>query len=385
MKPFDPSQFKTFKTPKYTGVTLSLLSMFVITAMMVIWDKISEQNKPKFFINLVCDDYLQKPLTEIAKSFKEEFNVQVNLNFFKDIDEINLAGAGFQQSPNILISKSIPDSSNIKTIDSIPIVKKEFVLASDSNSTLDTMNSYEDLKIGFFVSNPQAEKIIREKFREDNRSNFLVRCKSYEDILMKLSNNKLDFGVLPYKTAHQEKLHIIDDEWFRQDGVTYYCNILESSQRPKLSFQFARYLTAIDKGQINFVRQHHKTIGEDLWKPLPVISVYCEDIYEKKISSLVYNLEEIEGIQINLLAPNHSDLLATLISISQSDVQNLIPDLLIVSSETENLISPNFIRSKSDQSEAKENSPFFLTYFESENKSTCQRIIKNFRALFERP
>ena len=64
--------------------------MFVITAMMVIWDKISEQNKPKFFINLVCDDYLQKPLTEIAKSFKEEFNVQVNLNFFKDIDEINL-------------------------------------------------------------------------------------------------------------------------------------------------------------------------------------------------------------------------------------------------------------------------------------------------------
>ena len=85
MKPFDPSQFKTFKTPKYTGVTLSLLSMFVITAMMVIWDKISEQNKPKYFIYLVCDDYLQKPLTEIAKSFKEEFNVQVNLNFFKDI------------------------------------------------------------------------------------------------------------------------------------------------------------------------------------------------------------------------------------------------------------------------------------------------------------
>ena len=385
MKPFDPSQFKTFKTPKYTGVTLSLLSMFVITAMMVIWDKISEQNKPKFFINLVCDDYLQKPLTEIAKSFKEEFNVQVNLNFFKDIDEINLTEEGFQQSPNILISKSIPDNSNIKIIDSIPIIKKEFVLASDSNSTLDTINLNKNLKIGFYVSNPQAEKIIREKFIEDSRSNLLVPCMSYEDILVKLSKNKLDFGVLPYKTAHQKGLNIIDEEWFRQDGVTYYCNILESSQRPKLSFQFTRYLTAIDKGQINFVRQHHKTIGEDLWKPLPVISVYCEDIYEENISNLVYILEEKEGIEINLLAPNQSDLLATLISISQSNVQNLIPDLLIVSSETENLISPNFIRSKNDQSDAKDNSPFFLTYFESENKSTCQRIIKSFRALFERP
>ena len=50
-----------------------------------------------------------------------------------------------------------------------------------------------------------------------------------------------------------------------------------------------------------------------------------------------------KGIEINLLAPKQSDLLATLISISQSNVQNLIPDLLIVSSETENLISPNFI------------------------------------------
>ena len=139
------------------------------------------------------------------------------------------------------------------------------MLASDSNSTLDTINLNENLKIGFYVSNPQAEKIIREKFSEDSRSNLLVPCMSYEDILMKLSKNKLDFGSCLTKTAHQKGLHIIDEEWFRQDGVTYYCNILETSQRPKLSFQFARYLTAIDKGQINFVRQHHKKLSEKIY------------------------------------------------------------------------------------------------------------------------
>ena len=133
--------------------------MFVITAMMVIWDKISEQTNQSFSLTYYAM-IISKPLTEIAKSFKEEFNVQINLNFFKDIDEINLTEEGFQQSPNILISKSIPDSSNIKIIDSIPIIKKEFVLASDSNSTLDTINLNENLKIGFYVSNPQAEKLF---------------------------------------------------------------------------------------------------------------------------------------------------------------------------------------------------------------------------------
>jgi hypothetical protein len=38
MKPFEPDQIKTFRTPKYTGVTLSLLSIFVLASMIAVWD-----------------------------------------------------------------------------------------------------------------------------------------------------------------------------------------------------------------------------------------------------------------------------------------------------------------------------------------------------------
>ena len=36
---------KVFKTPKYTGVTLALLSMFVLACMMAVWNKLSVAEK----------------------------------------------------------------------------------------------------------------------------------------------------------------------------------------------------------------------------------------------------------------------------------------------------------------------------------------------------
>ena len=85
MKPFDPSQIKTFRTPKYTGITLSLLSMFVLTSMMVVWDKVYYKEEPLRFLNILCEVSLQQPLVEAAENFKAEYNIQINLDFLKII------------------------------------------------------------------------------------------------------------------------------------------------------------------------------------------------------------------------------------------------------------------------------------------------------------
>ena len=51
---------KVFKTPKYTGVTLALLSMFVLTSMMVVWDRISEkpEGKNSESLEIFCETQL---------------------------------------------------------------------------------------------------------------------------------------------------------------------------------------------------------------------------------------------------------------------------------------------------------------------------------------
>ncbi|OUU46591.1 MAG: hypothetical protein CBC16_00130 [Verrucomicrobia bacterium TMED56] len=50
-----------FKTPKFTGVTLSLLSMFVLAAMFVVWEKFPKESPipPSPKIKLLCDQRLK--------------------------------------------------------------------------------------------------------------------------------------------------------------------------------------------------------------------------------------------------------------------------------------------------------------------------------------
>ena len=81
---------KVFKTPKYTGVTLSLLSMFVLAAMFVVWQTFPKNQKPTTNkqISVFCDTKLEVPVLNIISSFEKEFSCNINIEFL-NADEIN--------------------------------------------------------------------------------------------------------------------------------------------------------------------------------------------------------------------------------------------------------------------------------------------------------
>ena len=79
-----------FKAPKYTGVTLSLLSMFVLAAMFVVWQKFPQNQKPESNtkISVICDMKLRVPSINIISSFEKEYSCNINIKFLNS-DEIN--------------------------------------------------------------------------------------------------------------------------------------------------------------------------------------------------------------------------------------------------------------------------------------------------------
>ena len=83
---------KIFKTPKYTGVTLSLLSMFVLAAMFVVWQKFPKQNslESEQNISILCDFKLKIPVEKILASFKKEYPCNLMVNFL-DTKELTSA------------------------------------------------------------------------------------------------------------------------------------------------------------------------------------------------------------------------------------------------------------------------------------------------------
>jgi hypothetical protein len=74
---------KVFKTPKYTGVTLALLSMFVLTSMMVVWDRISDSPNAKNseLLEVFCEKNLQPIFRPAIQSFYQKTGIGCNVSF----------------------------------------------------------------------------------------------------------------------------------------------------------------------------------------------------------------------------------------------------------------------------------------------------------------
>lgn len=88
-----PTDFKkAFKTPRYTGVSLSLLSLFVLASMLVVWEKVSQVNSVSSIDPIVvwAEDSLKPTLQMIKNGYENEIHEEVDLRFFSNNDQTSL-------------------------------------------------------------------------------------------------------------------------------------------------------------------------------------------------------------------------------------------------------------------------------------------------------
>ena len=88
-----PTDFKkAFKTPRYTGVSLSLLSLFVLASMLVVWEKVSQVNSVSSIDPIVvwADAPLKPTLQKIKNGYENELNEEVDLRFCSNSDQTSL-------------------------------------------------------------------------------------------------------------------------------------------------------------------------------------------------------------------------------------------------------------------------------------------------------
>ena len=123
-----------FQTPKYTGVTLSLLSMFVLVCMFAVWEKMPKQDTPDPLLVWVPEIAFQ-PVHAAQKAFEQELGVELSLQ----------TSASFPENQKIHDAHK-PDlwiyENNSASSDEIPIFNQQnsLVLAhkdiADKNLTL---------------------------------------------------------------------------------------------------------------------------------------------------------------------------------------------------------------------------------------------------------
>ena len=380
MKSFKTDQIKTFRTPKYTGISLSLLSMFVLMAMIVVWNRVSVPQEKKNLVRVLAEEKLNSPLLEIAKEFKKEFNINVDFEFFGSDASINLDD---NLSFHLYISTAMEPESlnecNQNTLNVIPITKISLVVASKQKSGIEIENFYDfidqNLTIGLCDKNEWAgmefHKILESNTTLSSRLKQRIFKKKSELFEYFEKNEALDAIITSSHKALDKNFSILPVYEMADKVYSVNCKIINQSNGINDALMFANYIAAKNRGQKFFKKDNYIDTLSDYWNESPSISIFCEKKYKSFVLKDTQNFSLKNKIDTDIQFPDSNELLETIVSISQSKSQNLMPDLLFVSKQTADKLSPNY---RQINCKNKQDNLYCFFYFNSKYQGTTARL-----------
>ena len=350
MKPFEPDQIKTFRAPKYTGVTLSLLSIFVLASMIAVWDMMPTSSKsPSDPLSVHCEKLIEEPIRATAAQFSKEFNIPIEIKVAPLKENTLIAQPHIKQNNknfDLLISSQFisgnPDLNNDIFQESIPVASHVPVFATRDNFSL-TVNNWSDildqnLTIGLIEQNPGSSRKIKlpqtviQELQNTDRLLFFPDAHSLSETL--LNSDKLDAAIVWHQIARKMNLRVLQLDELQLKIMPVYAHVHSRSQKATKSIMFARYLAAPSKGQFHFANNYLIGVDGDRWAFEPILNFYSEPSFKSSMTSKIEDFSKREGVTINFSFPEPEKLIFAISSISQSKTIHLLPDLLLVSRST---------------------------------------------------
>lgn len=359
MKPFEPDQIKTFRAPKYTGVTLSLLSIFVLASMIAVWDMMpTSSESPGDPLSVHCEKLIEKPIRATAAQFSKEFNIPIEIKVAPLKENTLIAQPHIKQNNknfDLLISSQFisgnPDLNNDIFQESIPVANHVPVFATRDNFSL-TVNNWSDildqnLTIGLIEQNPGSSRKIKlpqtviQELQNTDRLLFFSEAHSLRESL--LNSDKLDAAIVWHQIARKMNLRVLQLDELQLKIMPVHAQVHSRSQKTTKSIMFARYLAAPSKGQFHFANNHLIGVDGDWWAVEPVLNFYSEPSFKRLMTVKIEDFSKREGVTINSSFPETEKLIFAISSISQSKNTDLLPDLLLVSRTTADDIPSTYI------------------------------------------
>ncbi len=391
MKPFEPDQVKTFRTPKYTGVSLSLLSMFVLTSMIVVWNQITPHSKPEeIALSIACESILEIPVRASAVQFEKEFNIpiEIKVQSLQEVTRNYLLLSDHENNPYDLFigSNFLAKSQNLQNKifrESISIANYLPVFATRNDFGLEIKKWSDVLDHNLTIGQIDFKKELDSQTILGQQTNELLQ--NYENVIQfqsvssltdsLLDSTELDGILIGHGTARKYSLKIHQIDELQTISTQFNALVLSRSSLASKSLFFARYLAAPSKGQFHFANSHLMGVDGDRWNKKPTLTIYSESNFTKIVTPKVDKFAEREGIQINLLFPDQKKLIFTISSITQSKTSNLLPDLLVVSPTTAKKIPSSYI---SINTKGTNSDGVFLLHSDSNYRSLSRRFVDNF-------
>ena len=353
MKPFNPEEIKTFRAPKYGGVTLSLLSMFVLASMIVVWNKIGEQGQEQFnqSIRVRCDESIAIPLKECAEQFEREMKIKVSIHSTAGLDR-NGSKAKETVNGNAYDLDLFTGKANGQdlSLNQVPCAFRSIVFATrkDFSPEMTELEQVFQNNLAFSTSPDSAKdgRLLELCLGKTSWWPKVLskRAKTYPSssasALAVSSGKDLDGAFMWDFSARNFDLKIHRIRELEPASQTLFARTSDSAQNRLSALQFARFLAAPTKGQFYFAQAGFVGVNGDAWAEKPFLYVYCAKPVEGFILDEFDRFESEALVSIERHFLKEEKMALSLSLIAQSKAKKALPDLVLGLPQSQNAQMP---------------------------------------------
>ncbi len=288
--------------------TASLIVVAALSLSLIDWASTSSSSTS---LRMFCAAGIKRPVAAIAKQYEAEYGVQIELTY---------GGSGTLLS-NLKVSKQgdlylAGDDSFTDKAQSEGLARERFSIATmqpvfgTAKGNPKQIKSWQDLlrtdvRVG--LASPDAAAVGKISKQIATAASLWDALKPkvtvFKPTVSELANDLLigaiDVAVIWDATAaqHQGITTIPCSNSIDTTRNISLC-VLESSRSPTAALQFARYLSANDRGLRIFEEKGFKPVDGDSWAVKPELEMFCGAMLNQAIDSTVAEFEQREGVTI---------------------------------------------------------------------------------------
>jgi len=298
----------------------------LLAALLIAVTGCNDSSKPAASqptLTVFCAAGLKKPVEAIAAKYREDFGVEVQLQYGGTgtlLSQIRIAQRG-----DLFLSADDAGIADARKSDSIreviPCVRQRPVIAVRAGNPKKIATfadlARDDVKLA--LANPEAAAIGRsvraalaEKY-EPLAKHATVQKPTVTEIAADLSLGAVDAAILWDSTVPQFK-DIEAVEAAELSGITENANaaVLTACQDSVAALRFARYLAAPEKGGAIFQQQGFKPIGGDKWAEKPEMILYSGGVNRPAVEQILRDFSDREGVTVTTVFNGCGILCATM-------------------------------------------------------------------------
>lgn len=346
MKPYNPEQFRKRRSPWHSGITLSLVSMFVLASMLVVWNKFPDNEASPDDLVVYCAAGIRLPVEETAAAFQKEFGVRITLDYDSSgalEGKLQLDRDSNKSRADLYIPADLSFATRAQgkglTVESLPVASFRLVLASapKANLSFSTLDEFLALETPFSICNIAAgvgkktkgtlEKLGKWKPIDATKKSTFPRVTEAAAAIK--ASEVVQAGFLWDTTAKQFGLKIHDLPELEKAQSRITVNVTSASAKPAQALLFARYLAAPSKGQIHFAKHHFAGVRGDAWEKSPELILYCGGVNRTAVTQTLRDFEKREGCRILEQFAGCGALVANIKTIGESQAKAAMPDAFL--------------------------------------------------------